>query len=105
AKNITPAPRRTPLQPNDPNEPVLGGTNGVRLAWFTYAAPAATNTISTAALIATSVEFTFADSLTPTIRSAATLRTMIEAGRVTDPGGPASEGGSACPTSRASETK
>jgi len=35
AKNMTPAPRNTPLQPNDPNAPVFGGTNGVRFARFT----------------------------------------------------------------------
>ena len=35
AKNMTPAPRRTPLHPKLPNAPVFSGTNGVRFARFT----------------------------------------------------------------------
>src|SRR5579871_928879 len=106
AKNITPAPRSTPLQPNDPNAPVFGGTNGVRFARFTYTAPAATNTTSTATLITTSTVFAFADSLMPTMSSADTSKTMTKAGALKPTGAPDMPAGpSVMPTSRARLTK
>ena len=105
AKNITPAPRRTPLQPNRPNSPVFGGTIGVRFARLTYAAPAPMNTSSTRTFTRTSAVFTSADSLIPITSRAATINTMTAAGRLNGPGGPASDAGTCRPTSRASDTK
>src|SRR5262245_59265806 len=100
---MTPAPRSTPLQPNDPNGPVFGGTNGVRLARFTYDAQATTNTTSTTAFTVTSTVLVSADSLTPITRSAATSSTIAAAGRLN--GGLASACGTSMPASCASEVK
>src|SRR3954468_4048046 len=107
AKNITPAPRSTPLQPNCPNAPRFGGMNGVRFARFTYDAPATTNTTSTTDLIATSNVFVSADCLMPITSSEATTRTMSAAGRLNRPsgGGLISDGGMTIPKSRAKLTK
>ena len=40
---MIPAPRRIPLQPNDPNWPVLGGMKGWKFAPLAYRTPTATN--------------------------------------------------------------
>src|SRR5581483_11124343 len=105
AKNITPAPRSTPLHPNEPNAPVFGGTNGVRLARFTYAAPATTNTTSTATLMTTRTVFVFADSLMPTTSSAETSRTMTAAGALKPAADPPAPACRWRPASRARLTK
>ncbi len=105
AKNITPAPRSTPLQPNSPNDPAFGGMNGVRFSRFTYAAPATTNTTSTIALMPTSSVLVSADCLMPMMSRPATTSTMTAAGRLNTGVGPARDGGIVMPTSRARLTK
>ena len=79
------APRITPLQPNSPNVPVLGGRNGVRFSRCTYDAPNATKRISTSTLTITRTVLARADWLMPTSRSPATSSTTIVAGRLNTP--------------------
>src|SRR5262249_61463805 len=55
AKNTTAAPRKTPLQPNTPNGPSLGGTNGCQFAGSTNTPPPATLNSSTATLTTTMI--------------------------------------------------
>src|SRR5262249_10217735 len=111
-KKITPAPRKTPLQPNVPNAPVLGGMNGCQFALLIYIAPNPTNSSSTATFTTTITVLNPADSLIPMTRIAETTTTMIAAGTLNtpatvlpsgsatrDPGGPDNAAGKWIPMS------
>src|SRR6185437_11696440 len=102
---MTPAPRSTPLQPYWPNVPVFGGTNGRQFAVLMNAAPARITINTTATLMMTIAELTFADSLTPITMRMVTATVMSTAGRlmtasglqpaaaITEHGAAASDGG------------
>src|SRR5262249_33821655 len=88
AKKTTLAPRNIPDQPNEPNEPVLGGTKTAQLAcdwaeWFrTYGN-------ATAMKVNTAINFTktmpvlkFADSLMPMMRIVVTAMMARNATRL-----------------------
>src|SRR4029077_13043128 len=100
AKKITPAPRATPDQPNAPNWPRLGGTNGCQLdaamdGWRKrYAATTAMNVSTVATFTNTIAELKLADSRIPTTRIAVTTAITRYAGRSLIPTGWGREVGS-----------
>ncbi len=77
-----PAARTTPLQPNTPNSPALGGTSGVRLSPSMNVQPATTNTAMTASLIATMTALARADSRIPVTRMPVIASETTTAGRL-----------------------
>src|SRR5438045_1935439 len=79
---MIPAPRRIPLQPNDPNLPVFGGMKGWRLALLACDTPTAMKSARTAIFMMTMMVFTRADSRMPMTSSAVTARHTITAGRL-----------------------
>ena len=118
AKKITPAPRRTPLQPYSPKVPVFGGMNGCQFAGSMNIAPAPITISRSAILSTTMTAFTDADSRTPMISSAVTATVIATAGTLktavsatpavmtTDvPGAPLSAAGKLTPSCRRSVTK
>src|SRR5207244_12245308 len=72
----------TPLQPNSPRTPVLGGMNGCQFAGFTAFAAAMMNRITTATLIITMTSLTVADSLMPMTSRKVTIAMIMTAGRL-----------------------
>src|SRR5690348_3305601 len=76
-------PRITPLQPNSPNVPVLGGTKGVQLDGVMNQTPPITIANTTATLIATITVLIDADSRMPTTSNAVRATTRRMAGRLT----------------------
>ena len=81
AKNTTPAPRSTPLQPNAPKVPVFSGTRGDHRPGSTWAAPTPTKARMIATLITTITALTRADSRLPRTRSSVSTAMMAAAGR------------------------
>src|SRR5207248_11512790 len=86
AKNTRPAPAITPVQPNAPRSPVLGGMKGCQLAGFTARTAATMKSRTTATLMKTMTLLTFADSLMPTTSRVVTIAMMITAGRLNTAG-------------------
>src|SRR5207249_12228065 len=82
AKNTIPAPCMTPLQPNWPRTPVLGGMNGCQLAEFTTLAAPKMNSSTTATFTNTIMLFTVADSRIPITSSSVMMPMMMTAGRL-----------------------
>src|SRR5216110_3370462 len=109
AKNTRPAPAITPVQPNAPRSPVLGGMKGCQLAGFTARTAATIKSRTTATLMKTMTLLTFADSLMPITSRVVTIAMMITAGRLntagvvhcgaTTPRAAAREQGTSMPTS------